>query len=131
MSHRPSFALLACALAPCLLLACTGEPSVASTDSADQATSTAETDAVTVANGQAALQAAIAGAWRSPEDVARDPSRHPLETLEFFGLQPAQTVVEITPGAGWYAQILAPYLHEDGNYVAAVVDPAAVPEGPG
>lgn len=79
----------------------------------------------------AGLSAAVAGSWRSAEDLARDEYRHPLETLAFFGLKPDQTVIEITPGAGWYAQILAPYLHEDGNYVAAVVDPAAMPEGPG
>lgn len=131
MSHRPSLALLGCALAPCLLLACTGTPSVANTNHADPVVSAAGSDAAAATNDHAALQTAIAGAWRSPEDVARDPSRHPLETLEFFGLQPAQTVIEITPGAGWYAQILAPYLHEDGNYVAAVVDPAALAEGPG
>src|SRR5690606_16392703 len=80
---------------------------------------------------RASLGAAVAGDWRSPADTARDAYRHPLETLSLFGLQPQQTVIEITPGAGWYAQILAPYLHADGNYVAAVVDPAAVPEGPG
>ena len=49
-------------------------------------------------------------------------------TLAFFGLKPDQTVVEITPGGGWYAEILAPYLREHGRYVAAVVDPQALPE---
>ena len=41
------------------------------------------------------------------------------------------TVVEITPGGGWYAEILAPYLKEQGHYVAAIVDPLAVEEGRG
>ncbi|TWT22290.1 class I SAM-dependent methyltransferase [Luteimonas marina] len=79
----------------------------------------------------AALQAAIAGDWRSEANRARDPYRHPAQTLAFFGLQPGQTVVEITPGGGWYAEILAPYLRGNGSYVAAIVDPAAVAEGRG
>lgn len=75
------------------------------------------------------LATAIAGSWRDPKNVARDRYRHPRETLAFFGLAPGQTVIEITPGAGWYSEILAPYLRGNGNYVAAVVDPAAVAEG--
>lgn len=73
------------------------------------------------------LDQALAGAWRSPENMARDPYRHPRETLAFFGIETGQTVVEITPGGGWYAEILAPWLRT--GYVAAVVDPQARPEG--
>ena len=76
----------------------------------------------------AALQSAIAGDWRSAANRARDQYRHPAETLAFFGLEPDQTVVEITPGGGWYAEILAPYLRDGGRYVAAVVDPQALAE---
>ena len=50
--------------------------------------------------------------------------RHPQQTLDFFGVEPGQTVIEITPGGGWYAEILAPYLRDDGHYVAAVWDDA-------
>ncbi|KAF1686859.1 methyltransferase [Pseudoxanthomonas broegbernensis] len=79
----------------------------------------------------AALQASIDGGWRAPANTARDRYRHPGQTLAFFGIGPGQTVVEITPGGGWYAEILAPYLQAKGRYVAAVVDPAAVAEGGG
>jgi len=78
-----------------------------------------------------ALQQVLAGDWRSAANVARDPYRHPQQTLQFFGVQPQQTVVEIVPGGGWYAEILAPLLREHGHYVAAVVDPAALPAGNG
>ncbi|WP_305806360.1 methyltransferase [Stenotrophomonas sp. YIM B06876] len=78
-----------------------------------------------------ALQAAVAGSWRDPANVRRDPYRHPAQTLAFFGVQPTQTVLEITPGGGWYAEILAPYLRQRGHYIAAVVDPLAVAEGGG
>ncbi|HST44675.1 MAG TPA: methyltransferase [Luteimonas sp.] len=75
------------------------------------------------------LDAAIASDTRTPANVVRDAHRHPRETLAFFGVERGDTVVEITPGGGWYAEILAPYLRDGGRYVGAVVDPAAVPEG--
>jgi predicted methyltransferase len=83
------------------------------------------------ATASAPLQAAVSGDWRSAANTARDAYRHPQQTLEFFGLQPQQTVVEITPGGGWYAEILAPFLRGQGHYVAAVVDPMALPAGGG
>jgi predicted methyltransferase len=69
---------------------------------------------------QEALKAAIAAPGRTPANVARDTYRHPLQTLSFFGVRPSDTVVEIWPGGGWYTEILAPYLRQDGgNYWAA------------
>lgn len=89
-------------------------------------------DAATVATDAAAsLDKVIKGDWRTPANVARDGYRHPAETLSFFRLQPDQIVVEITPGGGWYSEILAPYLRGHGQYVAAIVDPAAVAQGSG
>ena len=70
------------------------------------------------------LLAALAGAWRTPNNVARDQYRHPKETLSFFLLKPDQTVIEITPGGGWYTEILAPYLRDGGHYIAAIWDDA-------
>ena len=75
-----------------------------------------------------ALKASIDGSWRKPDNVERDKYRHPGQTLTFFGVQPHDTVIEITPGNGWYSEILAPYLQAEGQYIAAVVDPAAVAE---
>ena len=60
---------------------------------------------------------------RSEANRARDKYRHPAETLSFFGLNDAQTVVEISPGGGWYTEILAPLLNERGHYLAAMNDP--------
>lgn len=78
-----------------------------------------------------AVQKAVQDSRRDPANVKRDAYRHPAQTLSFFGVAPGQTVIEITPGNGWYSEILAPLLHERGQYVAAVVDPMAVPEGRG
>lgn len=57
---------------------------------------------------------------RSASNVARDAHRHPIETLQFFGVQQTSTVVEILPGSGgYYMEILAPWLRDKGVYVAA------------
>jgi predicted methyltransferase len=67
-----------------------------------------------------ALDAALAGEHRSAANKARDRYRHPKETLEFFGLRPDMTVVEIWPGGGWYTDILAPVLRERGKLYTAL-----------
>jgi len=59
------------------------------------------------------------GDHRPAEWVERNESRHPVETLTFFGLSPDMTVIELSPGGGWYTSILAPYLKDEGKYVAA------------
>lgn len=65
-----------------------------------------------------ALKAAIASSQRAPANIQRDAARHPYETLMFFGVQPTMTVVELSPGNGWYTEILAPYLRDHGKYIA-------------
>jgi len=69
------------------------------------------------------LQSAIAGPQRSEANKKRDAARHPLETLRFFGITPKMTVVELSPGNGWYTEILAPYLHQQGQLIEALQDP--------
>jgi predicted methyltransferase len=69
------------------------------------------------------LDQVLAGSWRSDKNKARDPYRHPKQTLEFFGLKPGMNLIELTPGAGWYAEILAPLQKGSGGYVAAIVTP--------
>jgi predicted methyltransferase len=114
--------LLLAAMLPSLLAACATSPS--GHPPADIGKTAAHATA-------AALDSAVAGSWRSPENSKRDPYRHPRETLAFFDVKPDQTVIEITPGGGWYAEILAPYLRGNGQYIGAVVDPAALPAGRG
>jgi predicted methyltransferase len=61
------------------------------------------------------LAQAVASDLRLPGERARDPARHPLETLTFLGLKPGMTVVELWPGVGWYTAILAPWLARNGG----------------
>ena len=56
---------------------------------------------------------------RSAAELARDQYRHPAETLMFFEVDPGHTVVELWPGGGWYTAILAPYLKNNGQLIAA------------
>ncbi|AWL11192.1 hypothetical protein HMF8227_00696 [Saliniradius amylolyticus] len=70
------------------------------------------------------LHNAINGEHRTPAYTQRDEYRHPEQTLEFFGVKPDMTVVEIWPGGGgWYTEILAPYLKDNGKLYAAQFDP--------
>ncbi|MDB6048156.1 MAG: methyltransferase [Pseudomonas sp.] len=62
----------------------------------------------------------LSGPWRAPENSVRDQYRHPQQTLQFFGLRANQTLIEITPGNGWYSELLAPLLKDKGHYIAAV-----------
>jgi predicted methyltransferase len=102
------------------------EPTTDTTSAAIEAATNAALKAADLAE----LEDLLSSDFRDPKNVARDAYRHPLETLAFFGVRTNQTVVEITPGAGgWYAEILAPYLRSDGEYIAAMVDPMAAAEG--
>jgi predicted methyltransferase len=71
------------------------------------------------AASSAALAAAVSGTNRSEANKARDQYRNPAETLNFFGIKPEHTVVELWPGGGWYTEILAPYLQAKGKLIVA------------
>lgn len=76
-----------------------------------------------VASADAQLKAAVADTARGDANEARDGARHPYETLEFWGVKPKQTIIEISPGGGYWTEILAPYAKATGGtYVAAVAD---------
>ena len=68
------------------------------------------------------IDKALEAEHRTPSYVERDKYRHPKETLLFFGLNPEQSVVEITPGYGWYTEILAPLMRHKGQYSYASLE---------
>ena len=74
----------------------------------------------------AALEALVSAGHRSPKNIARNAARHPVETLEFFGLKPDMTVLEILPALGWYTEILAPYLAAQGRLYVAHFSPDGI-----
>jgi predicted methyltransferase len=70
-----------------------------------------------------ALTAALKGPQRRPGHAERDSQRHPLETLEFLGLQTNQKVLEYGPGEGWYTELLAPVLAKRGQLFVTLTNP--------
>jgi predicted methyltransferase len=75
------------------------------------------------ASAKPAIKAALAAKYREPGNADRDSQRHPLETLEFFGLKPTLTVLEYGPGEGWYTEVLAPVLAKKGKLLITNTDP--------
>lgn len=67
----------------------------------------------------AMLKTAVAGSWRSDANKARNQYRHPVKTLEFFGIKPDMTVIELSPAGGWYTEVLAPFLYAHGHLIEA------------
>lgn len=68
------------------------------------------------------LKKAITSEYRDPNNILRDEYRNPYETLTFFGIEPSMKVVELSPGGGWYTEILANYLNDSGELIAAHFD---------
>jgi predicted methyltransferase len=89
------------------------------------ATDTAAADETAARNAHLdPMDAVLAGDWRDPANTPRDAWRHPRETLAFFGVGPSQRIVEISPGGGWYTEILAPLARGKGSYTGVINDPA-------
>ena len=68
------------------------------------------------------LEDAINSQDRSPKNVARDQYRNPYKTLSFFEIKQDMKIVELSPGSGWYTEILANYIHSPGMLTAAHFD---------
>ncbi len=78
----------------------------------------------------ARVEQAMFGEHRSAANQERNRYRHPVGTLEFFGLDYDMKVLEIWPGGGWYSEILAPVIRGRGEYVVASWD-QSVADQPG
>ena len=68
------------------------------------------------------LKQSVESEDRNFNNVLRDTYRHPLETLEFFGLKQDMKIVELSPGGGWYTEILAIFMYDEGQLIAAHYD---------
>jgi predicted methyltransferase len=70
-----------------------------------------------------AIESAVSGSWRSSDAKERDSQRHPVDALEFWGLEPGMTILEVQPGGGWWTEILAPYARATkGEFYATAAD---------
>lgn len=96
--------------------------------SKEPATQSAPVAEATQPAAESPLDASLNGEWRSADDKSRDVYRHPKEALEFWGLAPGMTVLEVQPGAGWWSDILAPYAKATGGEYYATAADLANPE---
>ncbi|MEP1231367.1 MAG: methyltransferase [Litorimonas sp.] len=108
--------LLLAGFAAITLTACGGSEEVASAgvgavEAAVETGQSVKSKAVATASLDEILAA------QSDEMKARYTYRNPKETLEFFGIEPGMTVVEVLPGGGWYSKILLPHLGDDGHLI--------------
>jgi len=72
-----------------------------------------------VTDGDAAVYAtAIANPARPDADRARDAGRKPDAVLAFFGIEPGMHVLDLFSGGGYYSEILARVVGDDGGVVA-------------
>lgn len=79
--------------------------------------------AASSADAKQAIASVADGEWRSADDKSRDEFRHPRESLEFWGLEPGMTILEVQPGGGYWTEILAPFAHKTGGtYYATAAD---------
>tara|TARA_B100000579_G_C22670214_1_gene775254 strand:- start:202 stop:1002 length:801 start_codon:yes stop_codon:yes gene_type:complete len=74
-------------------------------------------------NNDELISLAVENKYRKTNNKSRDKYRHPIETLSFFGLSREKKILEITPGRGWYTEILANYMRNTNNYYVAKYDP--------
>lgn len=122
--HKLMFSALALALAA----GCSNADSSDTTESKPKETTKQELKAsvdavVETSDGISLWEELLTSGHRSDKNKQRDQYRHPKETLEFFGIKPGMTVVEIAPGGGWYTEILSPLLGPEGTLYAAHFDP--------
>ena len=62
-----------------------------------------------------AIQAAVDSQERLPKDRAKDENRHYAEIMEFFGVRPGMTVIELFAAGGNTAEVLARTVGPEGK----------------
>ncbi len=62
-----------------------------------------------------AIRAAVESQDRLARDKARDGSRHPEAILNFFEVAPGQRVLDLFSGGGYYSELLARVVGEQGS----------------
>ena len=69
-------------------------------------------------NYDALVQAAVNNAARLEASRERDPLRKPAEVIKFMGVQPGMTVLDMVAIGGYYTEILAGVVGEDGLVIS-------------
>ncbi len=72
----------------------------------------------TQADEYSIYDSAVGNDARPAADRARDDSRKPAAVLEFLGVEPGMTVLDMYSGGGYYTEILSYVVGKDGKVVA-------------
>lgn len=73
---------------------------------------------IAIAQSELDLSAAMSNSARPEADKARDAARRPEQVLEFIGIKPGMTVIDIIAGGGYYTELLAAAVADDGKVVS-------------
>ncbi len=74
------------------------------------------------------IAAAVADPARPPADTERDANRKPAAMLEFAGVKPGETVVDLIPGSGYFTRLFSVAVGPKGKVIAAATPkPANAP----
>lgn len=93
------------AFALLLLIGCSGETTGPKTGAS----------ALAATPPESIYEAAVAADTRLESDYARDAARQPATVLEFFGIKPGATVLDMFAGGGYYTELLANVVGTDGH----------------
>jgi predicted methyltransferase len=63
-------------------------------------------------------EAALSNPLRPAADRERDAARKPAKVLEFVGIKPGMTVLDLFTGDGWYSEIIAHVVGDSGRVIA-------------
>jgi predicted methyltransferase len=61
------------------------------------------------------LEAKLASPDRAEEDRARDAGRKPADVVEFLGIEPGMTVIDLIAAGGYYTEVLSLAVGSDGK----------------
>ncbi len=64
------------------------------------------------------IEKAVSDAARPPEDTKRDAQRLPAQMVEFAGIKPGMSVVDLLPGTGYFTRIFARAVGPKGHVYA-------------
>jgi predicted methyltransferase len=65
------------------------------------------------------MRAALAAPERSAENKARDASRKPIETVQFFGIETGDTAIDLIAAGGWFTEVLSAAVGPRGRVYAS------------
>jgi predicted methyltransferase len=85
------------------------------------------TAGVSYAKPDANQTAAVADPSRPEADTKRDAARKPAEMLEFAGVKPGQTVVDLIPGGGYFTRLFSKAVGPKGTVYAVSGPPRPAP----